>query len=359
MNTNTITHNNNTEAENEITENTMLKSALAYAAQGIAVFPCTSKNGAKKPLTKSGFKNASTDPGVITEWWTKTPDALIGAPTGETAKFFVLDIDCKNKVNGFISLDNLVVEHGPLPATRTVSTPSGGEHVYFKHPGSKVKTNAGILAPGVDVRGDGGYIILPPSKIDENCYSVVDDEPIAEAPDWLIQLVCPKVQQACSRKLTPKTANTHVCATTSRYGARAVHSEYQRVASCPEGTRNSQLNKSAYALGQLVSGGEIAEEDAQGALEEAAAKCGLIGTEAIKTIRSGLAAGKLKPRNPKANNLSGKSGRSGKPGKGACTNNKLVPDSSDDQSDLSDNSDDNPLFVLVMRLKAMAGQLVR
>lgn len=337
-----MNYNTNKEyTENSIQENSILKFALDYAAQGFAVFPCKNKNGVKKPITPNGFYGASTDPEVITKWWTKNPSALIATPTGETTKIFVLDIDCKNNVNGFNSLDSLIAEHGPLPTTRRVSTPSGGEHVYFKHPGSKVKTNAGVLAPGLDVRGDGGYIILPPSQIGQNSYTMLNDEPIAEAPDWLLQLVCPKDKRADRDTSISETAKTQECAT-SRYGARVVHAEYQKIASCPEGSRNSQLNKSAYVLGQLVSGGEIAEEEVLDALEAGGAACGLSASEAAKTIQSGFTAGKLNPRKAKANYLSDKSGKSGNPEKGTRTNSNMVPDSPCDQSDLSDDRACNP-----------------
>jgi hypothetical protein len=135
-----------------------LEAALKYAENGWPVFPCGID---KKPLVAGGFKSATTDLAQIVAWWTQWPDASIGCPTGSMSGFWVFDVDTPN---GPASLEALEAEHGPLPATREQRTGSGGRHLFFKWiEGREVRNSASKLGPGLDVRGEGGYVILPPS----------------------------------------------------------------------------------------------------------------------------------------------------------------------------------------------------
>lgn len=153
---------------------TRLDAALSYAARGWHVFPVHSvRDGAcscgdaecdspgKHPRTDHGCLDATTDEDRIRAWWAEWPDANVGIGTGEASGIVVLDIDAKS--GGPVSLERLVVERGPLPTTREVETGGGGQHLYFRHPGEPVKTRAGV-ANGVDIRGDGGYVVAPPSN---------------------------------------------------------------------------------------------------------------------------------------------------------------------------------------------------
>ena len=160
----------------------MLAHALAYAAQGIPVFPC--QVDGKKPLTAHGFWDASTDTAQIVDWWTQWPEANLAMPTG-AATYVVLDIDVKNGAPGFESFDALFPDD---ISTLSVATPSGGMHLYFKHPGHEVKNQQAKLGPGLDLRGDGGYVLLPPSTVDGDRYQWLDGttpDP-APMPDALI-----------------------------------------------------------------------------------------------------------------------------------------------------------------------------
>ncbi len=126
--------------------------ALWYAAQGIPVFPL---NG-KAPLTPNGFKDATSDPAQIRAWWSQWPDANIGAPTGARTGFDVLDVDRK----GEEALEALGIDYpDDMPIVRTGS---GGLHFFFAHEDG-VTNSSGSLPHGVDVRGEGGYVVLPPS----------------------------------------------------------------------------------------------------------------------------------------------------------------------------------------------------
>jgi hypothetical protein len=142
--------------------------ARQYAARGIVVFPVhTMRDGscscgiqgchspAKHPRTERGFKDATNDLNQIAAWWEQWPDANIGMPT---AGFLVLDVDPRN--GGDESLAALVAEHGPLPETAEQATGGGGRHIIFRHPGRRLPKT---LAPGIDLKGEGGYIVVAPS----------------------------------------------------------------------------------------------------------------------------------------------------------------------------------------------------
>jgi Bifunctional DNA primase/polymerase, N-terminal len=138
-----------------------LRAALEYAEDDWPVFPC--EPGGKRPLTERGFLDASTDRAQIHAWFNSWPSANIGVPTGARSGFFVLDID-RDKW-GFGTLESLESRFGELPRTRTVKTGRGGLHVYFKYPddGTVIPNSTGRLGPGIDVRGEGGYVLVPPS----------------------------------------------------------------------------------------------------------------------------------------------------------------------------------------------------
>jgi hypothetical protein len=135
----------------------LLTAALWYAGHGFPVFPCRPRG--KEPITEHGFRDATTDQQKIRQWWTETPAANIGMPTGAVSGLIVLDIDPRN--GGEEALETLIRQHGRLPETAEQITGGGGRHYVFRHPGRPVK--CGSLAPGVDIKGDGGYIIVAPS----------------------------------------------------------------------------------------------------------------------------------------------------------------------------------------------------
>src|SRR5215208_5176145 len=160
---------------------TLLKAALAVARNGKPVFPC--KPGGKEPLTKRGHLEASTDPRKIHMWWKRWPDANIGVPTGRRSQVLVLDVDHPD------GLDALEADHSRLPETRTHSTGSGGKHYLFAYPADEeIRNSAGKLAEGLDVRGEGGYIIVPPSRTTRP-YEVLDALPPADTPPWLREIL--------------------------------------------------------------------------------------------------------------------------------------------------------------------------
>lgn len=161
------------------------EAALRYAARGWHVFPCAPLG--KTPVTARGNLEATTDRALIDLWWQRRPNANIGVRTGGCSGIVVLDIDGDE---GHDSLRDLERTYRPLPRTATVATPGGGQHIYFRHPGGIVRNSASTLAPRVDVRGDGGYVIAPPSKGPSGREYTPDEQaPITAMPDWLLALI--------------------------------------------------------------------------------------------------------------------------------------------------------------------------
>ncbi len=152
----------------------LLEHALGYARRGRRVFPVGAD---KRPLTAHGFKDATIEEKQITAWWAEHPEAGIATPTGDG--LLVLDIDSE-------AGEHALAELGELPPTWEVVT-RRGRHLYFRGDASN---SAGVVAEGVDVRGEGGYVVLPPSPHPEGAYewrTATDEVPLA--PSWLLELI--------------------------------------------------------------------------------------------------------------------------------------------------------------------------
>ncbi len=136
-----------------------LEAARRYLGRGWCVLPLRRRD--KRPLVVwEPLQHARPSTAQITDWFSRWPDANIGIVTGEISNLVVLDIDPKH--GGDASLQRLEQRFGPLPATIEATTGGEGRHFYFAHPGSLIRNRAG-LAQGIDLRGDGGYIVAPPS----------------------------------------------------------------------------------------------------------------------------------------------------------------------------------------------------
>ena len=137
----------------------MLDAALSYAHLGLAVFPLV--EGAKNPATAKGFKNASTDEKTVRTWWTRNPNYNIGIACGNGTMVIDLDVDEAKDEDGTTTLRKWEDDNGKLPETATAVTGRGGLHMLYRIDG-EVRCSANPKL-GVDVRGDGGYIVAPPS----------------------------------------------------------------------------------------------------------------------------------------------------------------------------------------------------
>lgn len=190
-------------------------AARAYASRGWPVFPAPI--GVKKSHISSKHDHqqrrwgATVDPDEASSYWTRWPDANVGIATGPDSGIWVLDIDTDagHGVDGFAGLAVLTAQNGPLPETLTAQSPSGSRHYYFQWPSDgRHVANTVHLADhaGIDVRGDGGMVIAPPSrKPSGEEYVWVNDSLVAPAPEWLLQLVCPAPRLPAPRqqRVTP------------------------------------------------------------------------------------------------------------------------------------------------------------
>ena len=275
---------------------TPLAAALRYALRGWHVFPCEGKLPDSR-LAPQGFQNSSTSDVMIRAWWKANPDANIGVACGKRSGIFVVDVDPEE--GGDAALAALENEHGALPVTPRARTGGGGLHVFFAHPrGGQLGNSAGRLGPGVDTRGEGGYVVVAPSvhpKTGEP-YKWLDgcgpaDLDLAPVPDWLFGLLVdrPEPRPAAPVVVTFRDS-------TDAYGRRALEDELADLARTREGGRDHQLNSAAFSLGQLVGGGVLAEGEVVAALEQTARGIGLSDREIVRTIESGLTAGKADPR---------------------------------------------------------------
>ena len=131
----------------------MLRTALKLAGKGVRIFPCLPRQ--KVPATPHGCLDATTDSEVIRGWWRERPACNIAIATGTASDVFVVDVD---GLDAECALRKLEAENGALPPTVEAIT-ARGRHLYFKMPEMPVRNSAGKIAPGVDVRGDGGYVI--------------------------------------------------------------------------------------------------------------------------------------------------------------------------------------------------------
>ena len=165
----------------------------------------------KRPLTKHGWEDASTDPEQVEKWWSKHPEANIGIATGEINSILVIDVDIKPEQDkhGDQSLDELIQELGELPKSWEATTGTGGRHLYFRYPnGYSIKNSASTLGKDIDVRANGGYIVAPPSVHPDTKKEYIwkegagpDDLPLAELPDsWIQRLENPKKKQKSERQ---------------------------------------------------------------------------------------------------------------------------------------------------------------
>ena len=180
-----------------------LDAALAYARAGLAVLPlrypigegkcsCRKVCGSigKHPHTRNGYKDATTDEATISACWARWPNANIGIATGMISGLVVLDVDPRN--GGDTNLEQLEVEHGPLPDTWKVATGGGGSHYYFAYPThvAAVKSTPHAAGQeGVEVKSDKGYVVAPPSLHESGAlyeWEANQGTPSADLPGWMI-----------------------------------------------------------------------------------------------------------------------------------------------------------------------------
>lgn len=270
--------------------------ALELAAKGVPVFPCV-PNG-KRPLTTRGLHDASSLPADLRAWARQHPRANLGMPTGIASGFLVVDVDCKAGVPGIASLQAAERILGVLPRDLISRTPSGGYHLWFTMPSVEIRNSAGKLghleAPGVDIRAEGGYVLIPPSRVDGKAYEWVRKQARPALPAAWVEALQRKPRPPVE-PWEPKTEReqTRIAA----YVQRAIRSEVDELSAAPAGTRNHRLWQSAAKLGNMVHTGAISRDDVRSALAHV---CSLWGSKTPRndraTVERGLAFGVEHPR---------------------------------------------------------------
>ena len=281
--------------------NTLRDAALKYAKSGKFIIPLHSiktgqcscgKNECKQgkhPRTQHGLKDASTDPKVIEAWWTKWPDANIGLLTGKINDLVIVDVDVSPKKDGSRkkgeeSLKALEAQYGALPETLISITGSGGHHLAFKYPSGIEKLgNRTAFREDLDIRADGGYIVVAPSThISGGTYTWQNDLELAELPDWLLGIILDKSKPQ-QQSLLPKE-----------------NRKKEPLAGVPEGCRNDAVFKLACSLRERG----LSFNEARERVFTMASHCRppLPESEAIKTVEGvyrRYPAGSLSARIPK------------------------------------------------------------
>ena len=236
---------------------------------------------------------------------------MIGVPTGPISGVFVLDLDVdpQKGVDGRKAYKELWIDNGGPPETIFQVTPRGGLHFIFRDEGSGIRNSAGKLGPGIDVRGDGGYIIIAPSVMTGgNAYRWIAGgkgpglRGAMRAPEWLLDLCLgrKRPQDVKPAEVSPgqedPTAATIPVPRSAAAGA-ALEWECTTVAEAVEGTRNDTLNKAAFKLGSLIAVGELDRNLVERDLTAACVKNGLISPkgrglrQVRQTVKSGIEAG--------------------------------------------------------------------
>jgi hypothetical protein len=265
----------------------MLEAALGYARRGRPVLPV---DAAKRPLgalVPHGLRQAATDRTTVESWWRRRPDANVAI---RTDGLLVIDVDGEP---GRKSLRTLELENGDLTPTLEQATPSGGRHLVYRAPaGVRLSNSPRPLGspPGIDLRaGDRGYIVVAPSRTAAGAYRWLNRLPVAKLPQpWTELLRGPdRVDQPAPVRFADRE---------TAYGTAALDAELERVRRATEGARNQTLNASAFAIGQLEAGGELPCGLAGPHLVQAGVIVGLSRAEAERTVRSGLVAGRRRPR---------------------------------------------------------------
>lgn len=275
--------------------NNILNAALGYAQQGWPVFllgrtkrplancpncPKEKEPGAHDPqgcrcLTCHGFYAATLDPKAIRRMLALTPYGMLAIRTGAPSGLVVVDVDPGK--GGFESLRELV-RRGLCPPTRFVRTGNGGWHLYYRHPGPhlRIPGSGSKLAPGIDIKADGGYVAAPPSIHPDTRkpYAWAD----AHAP---IQEVAPPLVDVClapDPRPTPAAAASH---TPALCGGRAIsHPELllaalvAKVHDAPSGRRRATLYGCARGVAKMAAAGAITPTDGQTALLTACHQAG-------------------------------------------------------------------------------------
>ncbi|MFF0062665.1 bifunctional DNA primase/polymerase [Streptomyces sp. NPDC005279] len=279
----------------------LLGAAQSAAVRGWPVFPL--RPGEKRPalhgeascprtgVCAAGHRKweqrATTNLDVLRQAWARKPFnvAIATGPAG----LLVIDLDMpKDKGSsdtpcGVTTFKALCERAGQaVPTTLTVRTASGGRHLYFKAPsGVRLSNSAGKLAPLIDTRAWGGYVVAPGSTIPAGDYEITDTSPVAPLPPWLLDALAPVSKPSSPSVIAPARNATRVAQV-------ALARECAKVAAAVEGMREAVLFESARSMGRFVAWGDIPRHEVEQAFQAAAESAGLKSYECRSTLRSAL-----------------------------------------------------------------------
>ena len=271
-----------------------LKIILMMVKRGCAVFPVV--EGGKKPAVAKGVHAATKDLTRIKKRCGTHPEENWGMATGKASGIIVLDVD---GTEGRANLETLIKSNERLPKTVSVKTPNG-RHFYFRAPGYRVANSVSRVAKGIDVRGDGGYVVVPGSATSDGVYKFAKDcspeeVEIAPAPKWLLKKIGKKAPPA-SPSVAPQDLAPGHRDRALAYAEAARQRELDRLQKAPLHQRNNTLNICAFKLGQFLPYGLLSSAAIADELSTVAKKIGLGDQEIRATIDSGMRAGQCQPR---------------------------------------------------------------
>lgn len=297
---------------------TLKAAALRYAAHGWPVFllgrskrpvancaHCASVNG-KAPhdpqgcrcLTCHGFYAATRDQRTITRMLAAVPSGMLAIRTGAASGLVVVDVDPDH--GGRDSIAHLVAR-GLVPPTRFVATGSGGLHLYYRHPGqhAKVPNSAGKLGPGIDIRGDGGYVVAPPSIHPDtrNPYVWADEQAAIEEMAPALADACQSAPPQDFPSIPPPARCETAKSSPARHGGagaithpdRLLAALLAKVRDAPPGRRRVTLYGCARGVARIVATGAINAAEGQAALLEVGLAVGQTPRSARAAIVGGFA----------------------------------------------------------------------
>ncbi|MBP5922852.1 bifunctional DNA primase/polymerase [Streptomyces scabiei] len=280
----------------------LLRAALDAAARGWPVIPLRPRS--KVPALHGELRcpgtgdcvdghrtferRATLDPARIERCWTSGP-FNIGIATGP-AGLLVVDLDTlkptdtEGTPDGAANFQALCERAGhAVPATRRIRTPSGGEHLYFTAPsGVRFANTTGTLTLKVDTRAWGGQVVAPGSITPHGPYTVLDDQPVANLPEWLQKALTAPQRPAPAPILPTLTRDT------DRYATAVLNREVAAVAATGEGGRQAELLRAVRAVGRFVAWGDLDRADVEAAFTCGGESAGLSPAECRSTIRKAL-----------------------------------------------------------------------
>ncbi|MGD9532043.1 MAG: bifunctional DNA primase/polymerase [Microbacteriaceae bacterium] len=253
-------------------------AARSLATAGVPVFPC--QPDGKRPLTRRGFLDATSDLAQVAKWWSRTPDANLGLPTGAPSGVVVVDVDVHGPVDGRAAWHRTSSEGLVDGAGLLVRTPTGGTHAYFPAAPGTEQRSWQAAGAGVDFRGDGGYIIAPPSlrTIDGTVrrYEIADLAAHSVGP-----VDAARLRDFLDPRPTPATRNSD--------GATATV-DAERLASWVAGRGEGERNRGLFWAACRLAENGTPPSDTLDALGPAAAQAGLSEREIATTVRSAYRA---------------------------------------------------------------------